>query len=121
MVAAAVDAAGAEEIPFPALALLRDLATSEQTPARTPWWLLLLRMFIAALIVLALADPLINPQQTTKGDGAVLIVIDNDWAAARAWDVRQQALRGFIEQAEHENRDVILLPTALLPMASHCK
>jgi len=101
-----------KKIPFPALALLRDLITSEQTPSRTPWWLLLLRIFIAGLVVFALADPLIDPQPTTAGMGAVLIAIDNDWASARAWDDRQQALHHFIHEAERENREVILLPTA---------
>jgi len=97
---------------FPALALLRGLANPEQTPARTPWWLLLLRLIIAVLIITAFAEPLINPETALPGAGAVLIAVDNDWAAARAWDTRQSVLHSLIADAEHENRDVILLPTA---------
>jgi hypothetical protein len=100
------------KIIFPALQLLRGLATPEQTPARTPWWLLLLRLIVAALVIAAFADPLLDPQPAIMGTGAVLIAIDNDWAASRAWDARESALHDAIAQAEREDRDVILLPTA---------
>src|SRR5581483_6470544 len=85
------------KVVFPALMLLRGLATPEETPARTPWWLLLLRLIIAALIIVAFADPLLNPQPAVSGSGDVLIAIDNDWASARAWDARQDALHHFIQ------------------------
>src|SRR5277367_5759884 len=65
------------KIIFPALMLLRGLATPEKTPARTPWWLLLLRLMIAALVIAAFADPRIDPQAALPGAGAVLIAIDN--------------------------------------------
>ncbi|WP_245985914.1 BatA domain-containing protein [Azospirillum thermophilum] len=44
-------------VQFPAIRLLRDLTATEETPARTPWWLLLLRLIVAALVILALAGP----------------------------------------------------------------
>jgi len=99
-------------IAFPTLSLLHDLTQTERTPARTPWWLLLLRLLIAILVIMACAEPLIDPQAALPGTGAVLIAIDNDWAAARAWDTRHDALHRFIKEAERENRNVILLPTA---------
>ena len=46
-------------ISFPAIRLLLGLTPREETPARTPWWLILLRMVVAALIILALAHPLL--------------------------------------------------------------
>src|ERR1700761_8942762 len=88
------------KIIFPALMLLRGLTTPEETPARTPWWLLLLRLIIAALIIAAFADPLLNPQQAVSGNGDVLIAVDNDWASARAWDARRDAMHQFIQTAE---------------------
>lgn len=97
---------------FPALALLRGLVAPEQTPARTPWWLLLLRLTIAALVILACAGPLIDPPPVTGGKGALLIAVDNDWAAARAWETRQNTLHDLIRQAMREDRAVILFPTA---------
>ena len=46
---------------FPAIRLLMELTPKEETPARTPWWLLLLRLVVAALVIAALAHPLLNP------------------------------------------------------------
>ena len=40
-------------ISFPAIALLLGLRPREETPARTPWWLILLRTVLAALVILA--------------------------------------------------------------------
>ena len=40
-----------ELVSFPPARLIFDMARTEETPARTPWWLLLLRLLIAALIV----------------------------------------------------------------------
>ena len=42
-------------VPFPAVRLLLGLVPREETPARTPWWLILLRTVLAALVILALA------------------------------------------------------------------
>ena len=38
-------------VAFPAVRLLYDLPVSEETPSRTPWWLLLLRIVAAALVM----------------------------------------------------------------------
>ena len=99
------------KVVFPALALLRKLVQTEQTPAHTPWWLLLLRLIIAALLIVAMAEPLINPEPVVAGKGTLLIVIDNDWASARDWQTRQTALHTILEGAAHEDRQVLFLPT----------
>ncbi len=49
-----------KRIVFPPLRLLRQLKDKEQTPAKAPWWLLLLRLVAAALLIFALADPLLE-------------------------------------------------------------
>jgi hypothetical protein len=100
---------------FPALRLLLDLVPREETPARTPLWLILLRMALAALIILALAHPLLNPNATLAGKGPLVIAIDNGWSAARHWDERRSALDQLIAQADRESRNLVLLPTAPLP------
>src|SRR5689334_17751588 len=64
-------------VSFPPLMLLKGLVSPERTPARTPWWLLLLRLAIAALLILALAGPLLNPAPRLGGDGPLLMVVDN--------------------------------------------
>ena len=95
VVVAAPDAARAAQNYFSgAFLAARTSPHAEQTPARTPWWLLLLRLVIAVLVIGAFAEPLIDPETALPGAGAVLIAVDNDWGAAHAWDARQNALHG---------------------------
>ena len=54
---------------FPAIRLLLGLHAPEETPARTPWWLLLLRMIAAALVILALARPVLDAGSALPGAG----------------------------------------------------
>src|SRR5512146_3315900 len=61
-------------VSFPAIRLLFGLVPREEMPARTPWWLILLRMALAALVVVALAQPLLNPRAPLAGDGAVALI-----------------------------------------------
>jgi hypothetical protein len=49
------------EVSFPPLRLILDLQAQEETPARTPWWLLALRLLLAAFIILAMAGPIWYP------------------------------------------------------------
>jgi len=102
---------------FPTIRLLLGLVPREQTPARTPLWLILLRMALTALIILALAHPLLNPSARLAAGGPLVLVVDNGWGAAHDWPARQRAMRELIDQAEREDRRVILLDTAPLPGA----
>jgi len=99
-------------VAFPPVRILRSLRAEEETPARTPLWLTLLRMLLAALAVLALAEPVLNPRDALVGDGPVAIVVDNGWAAASGWQDRQRALADLLDRAERDGRPVLLLPTA---------
>src|SRR5229473_2444891 len=99
-------------IAFPAIRLLLGLVPREETPARTPWWLILLRTVIAALVILALAHPLLNPQTRLAGDGPVALVIDDGWAAARDWRQRQAAAIDILAEAKREDRQIVLVTTA---------
>jgi hypothetical protein len=103
-------------IAFPAIRLLFGLTPREETPAHTPWWLILLRTLIAALIIIALAHPLLNPQARLAGTGPVTLVIDDGWAAAHDWSRRQAAAIGILAEAEREDRPIVLVTTA--PLAS---
>jgi len=97
---------------FPAIRLLLGLVPPEETPARTPLWLILMRMALAALLILALAQPLINPTAGLPGNNSLLLVIDDGWAAAVDWPARQHAMTELVERADREGRRLILLPTA---------
>jgi hypothetical protein len=98
--------------PFPAIRLLRDLIAPEETPHRTPLWLLLLRVAAAALLILGLARPVWNPQAVGVADGPLLIVLDDGWASAPDWASRTAAALAALDQAGREGRRVALLATA---------
>jgi Domain of unknown function (DUF4159)/Aerotolerance regulator N-terminal len=102
-------------LPFPAIRLLLGLVPREETPARTPLWLILLRMALAALVILAVAHPLLNPEGRLASTGPILLIVDDGWAAARDWPARQAALTDLLAEAEREDRQVVLVTTAAAP------
>ena len=97
---------------FPAIRILHMLTPKEETPARTPWWLILLRLLIAALVIFGLAEPLLNPAARLTGDGPLVVAVDDTWAAAPKWDDRRKVMLRLIEEAEQQARTVVLLTTS---------
>ncbi|PWR23281.1 DUF4159 domain-containing protein [Zavarzinia compransoris] len=100
------------ETRFPALRLLLDIAQRQETPERTPWWLILLRLVLAGLVIVGLAGPVLNPVTAGGTAGPLLIVIDDGWAAAAHWRDRMEALAPRIAAAEAADRPIRLLTTA---------
>jgi len=99
-------------IRFPAIRFLLGLEPKEETSARTPPWLLILRLVLASLLILAFAGPVLNPEPELSGDGPLVLVVDDGWAAAPGWNERRNALERFAARAQRENREVVLLGTA---------
>jgi hypothetical protein len=100
-----------QRVPFPPLKLILDLKPKDETPANTPLWLLLLRLALAALVILAMAGPIWNPLSIgVAGKGPLLIAIDDSWAAAPAWDRRGTAQR--IEAARQHSQTVAIAATS---------
>ena len=97
---------------FPAIRLLAGLRATVQTPARTPWWLLALRMLAAGLIIVGLARPVLNAGGSLPGTGPVLLVMDDDWSTAADWPAREQAAAVVLDRAERAGRRVALLGTS---------
>ena len=98
---------------FPPTRLLKDLKTTEETPAHSPWWLTALRMLLAALIILALARPVLNPdRQSFAGTGPLILIVDNGWASAAHWAERREAIEAAIDRAGRDGRTILLAPTA---------
>ena len=93
-------------VEFPPLRLLLALRPKEETPAHTPLWLLILRMLIAALAILALAEPLLNPDRSRISSGPLVLVMDDGWAAAPRWRERMARAEALLERAEREGRPV---------------
>ncbi len=94
---------------FPAVALLIGLKDEENTPDRTPWWLLLLRLLAIAALILGFAGPILNPDERLSGRGNLVIAMDASWASAQDWSLRVAKLNEIIAQAEQDDRPVALI------------
>src|SRR5579863_4166285 len=98
-------------IDFPPTRMLFDIAPKEETPARTPWWLTLLRLALAALVIIAAAGPLWHPPlATTKTTAPVAIQIDAGWTAAATWDARMRTADDIVVRAQDDRRAVAIVP-----------
>ena len=98
---------------LPTTRLLLEIARREEEPARTPWWLLLLRLLLCAALIVALAGPIYRPAaESAPGSGALLIAVDNDWAAAPSWKATVETARRINRLAAEAGRPVALVATA---------
>lgn len=98
---------------FPPLRILQQVLKTEETPAKTSWWLVLLRLLLAALIIFALASPVVNPRQNLlTGTGPLALMLDNGWASATHWQERRDTAAGLIREAGDAGRPVSLVLTA---------
>jgi Domain of unknown function (DUF4159)/Aerotolerance regulator N-terminal len=103
-------------VDFPPTRLLLEIAPKEETPARTPWWLTLMRLTLAALIIVAAAGPLWNPPlATSKTRAPIAILIDDGWPAAATWEARLRTADDVIARAENDHRAVALVPLSQGP------
>ncbi len=100
-----------QKIRFPAFELLRRLTRTRETPERTPWWILLLRLLIAGLAIIGLAGPILNAPPPPQAEGPLVLVVDDSWAAAPAWRLRVDAMRRVAEQAVAAKRETYLVKT----------
>jgi hypothetical protein len=102
-----------KQVQFPPIRILLDLPTQEETPDKTPLWLLLLRLALAAIFVFAVAQPFLQPKSTdVLPTGHRLIVVDDGWASASRWTTTRDFLINTLEQARADNAQVTLVGTA---------
>lgn len=99
-------------IRFPSLRFLATLATREETPARTPPWLLALRLALVAAVILGAAQPVLNAQGGFSGTGPIVLIIDDGWSAARDWSRKRLGMLALVERARRVERPVIVVTTA---------
>ncbi|MDU1666481.1 MAG: BatA domain-containing protein, partial [Bradyrhizobium sp.] len=98
-------------IEFPPTRLLFDITPREETPSRSPWWLTLLRLIAAALVIFAAAGPIWNPRTEAVGSKAPLVLLlDDSWSAAASWETRIKAADEIIANADADRRGVALVP-----------
>jgi hypothetical protein len=115
-----------EQVAFPPLRLLLKLKDTKETPSKTPWWLMLLRLGMAAALIFGVSGPYVGelpPAQ--KQTGPLLLIVDDGFAAAADWPLRIEAMTSIIKDATRENRTVAMVGTtaqrnapSLSPMAA---
>lgn len=103
---------------FPPLRLLLGLAARDETAAKSPLWLVALRLLLVALLIAGISDPILNAARSISGGGPLVLIVDDGWAAARDWNARRVTLVGLIDQAGREGRPVMMLTTAPSPVAA---
>jgi hypothetical protein len=98
---------------FPPLKILARVLRREETPQQSPWWLTLLRLLMAALVIIALAEPVFNPREKLPAEGSALaLVIDNSWASAADWGKRVATAERLIADAGSNGVPVVIAFTA---------
>jgi len=98
-------------IDFPPTRLLLEIAPKEETPAQAPWWLTLIRLALAALVIIAAAGPLWNPPVAAmKTRAPIALLIDDGWTAAAAWEARLRTADYILARADNDHRPVALIP-----------
>ncbi len=102
-----------QSIKFPPLRLLLGLVPTQEQPDKTPLWLMLLRMAIAALIILGVAHPSFAPNAVTiDGKQPLLIIVDDTWASARSWAERRAILKELVNTARESGVTTSLATSA---------
>ena len=100
-------------IAFPPARLLEGIEKRDETPDTSPLWLTILRLLLAAALILALAGPQWRPgTDAPAGTGPLWIVLDNGWAASADWESRRGAAERLVASAAEEGRPVLLAATA---------
>lgn len=104
----------AKTVRFPAFFLLQGIETQQKSAAHMPWWLLLLRITMAVLLILSFAEPVLHPVQNMFGSkkGDVLMIVDNGWASANRWQERLDKMREYLQHIRRNGNTVTFLPTA---------
>ncbi len=100
-------------VPFPPLRLILSLRPRNETASHTPWWLLFLRLAIAASLIFAMAGPVLNPLPAAAArEGSLLIVLDDGWPAAPGWERRIAAAARRIAAAERNSQLAAVVATS---------
>lgn len=97
---------------LPSLRLLEGSVPREETPARTPWWVWLIRTLAVVAAIIGLSQPVYAPGAKagqTAEEGPVLIVIDNGWPAAPRWTELTNAASATLDAGNRDTAVHLLL------------
>lgn len=105
-----------ETVRFPPFRFLLELANREEDAKQTPWWLILIRLALAAAIILAVAAPYVDRgTQLAQGNGTRLIILDDGWAAAKDWPARSRALNDILDASANAPVSLALTSPTTVP------
>jgi hypothetical protein len=97
---------------FPPVRLLLELVNREEQPDKTPWWLMLLRLMLAALVIIGVSQPFYAPDRAgAPSRDPLLLIVDDGWAAAQDWTTRQKIMTETLDAAALAGAPVTLAPT----------
>lgn len=94
---------------FPGVALLLGLRDEDSASARTPPWLLILRLAALGAAILGFAGPVLRPSDQVRATGPLLIVTDAAWADGDHWADLARRLRDEVAAADAAGRPVALV------------
>lgn len=98
---------------FPPLAILARVLKRQETPAQSPWWLTALRILMAAALIFAIANPVLNPRTgSLSSSGPLALMIDNSWSTSADWERRVETAQMLIDDAEQADLPVSITFTA---------
>lgn len=98
---------------FPPVTFLSKLHPKQTEAARSPLWLLLLRLLAVALLVVGFARPFIpGSREQLQARGPVLLVLDDGMFSAADWAERMATLQAIVDDADHTKSDLLVLGTA---------
>ncbi|EHH67229.1 DUF4159 domain-containing protein [Gluconobacter morbifer] len=100
---------------FPSLLILNRLRSVREDAARSPLWLLLLRLAAVALVILGLARPVLIPHDNGQESAPLTLVLDDGWASIPHWNERIAAALALGEDTLRRGHAVTLVHTARGP------
>ena len=92
---------------FPPVRILADVLTQDETPNSSPWWLLLFRLGLVAILAVALARPIVSATKAADAKPLVLL-IDNGYASAANWGQTLREAEARLSAARRANVDAAL-------------
>lgn len=100
------------KVAFGGMIFLEPLESRKETPSRTPWWMLLIRLGALALLILGLSGPVIGSQTDLDSEQPLLIIVDDSWPAAPRWTERQRVFRAMATSPGAAQRPARILTTS---------
>ncbi|RKQ71224.1 putative membrane protein (TIGR02226 family) [Litorimonas taeanensis] len=93
---------------FPPLQLFSEIETDEETPAKTPLWLLLFRIAMVALITFSLAGPILK-RTAVETENPLVLLVDNSWLSAPFWSEILNEAENQLKSARRRNIEAALV------------